>query len=100
MQFIVLDLEWNQPTSYQSAAYRRVGDSLLFEVIQFGAAKLDQSLGIVDTVSIPVRPTHYVTIHPRVKRMTGITQEALCDAPPSRRPWKALWIGAGRIAPF
>ena len=81
MQFIVLDLEWNQPTSYQSAAYRRVGDSLLFEVIQFGAAKLDQSLGIVDTVSIPVRPTHYVTIHPRVKRMTGITQEALCDAP-------------------
>lgn len=24
MQLIVLDLEWNQPTSYQSAAYRRV----------------------------------------------------------------------------
>ena len=22
MQLIVLDLEWNQPTSYQSAAYR------------------------------------------------------------------------------
>ena len=81
MQFIVLDLEWNQPTSYQSAAYRRVGDSLLFEVIQFGAAKLDQSLNVVDTLSIPVRPTHYVTIHPRVKRMTGITQETLCDAP-------------------
>lgn len=81
MQLIVLDLEWNQPTSYQCATYRRVGDSLLFEVIQFGAAKLDERLEIVDTISIPVHPTHYLTIHPRVRRMTGLTQEALCDAP-------------------
>ena len=51
MQLIVLDLEWNQPTSYQSAAYRRVGDRLLFEVIQFGAAKLDEGLEIVDKIA-------------------------------------------------
>ncbi len=81
MRFIVLDLEWNQPTSYQCAAYRRVGDSLLFEVIQFGAAKLNEALEIVDTVSIPVRPTHYTTIHPRVRRMTGLTHDVLADAP-------------------
>ena len=81
MQLIVLDLEWNQPTSYQSAAYRRVGDRLLFEVIQFGAAKLDEGLEIVDTISIPVNPTHYQTIHPRVRRMTGLTRDVLCDAP-------------------
>ena len=81
MQYIVLDLEWNQPVSYQSSAYRKVGDRLLFEVIQFGAAKLDEQLNIVDTISIPVHPTHYLTIHPRVKRMTGLTQEVLCDAP-------------------
>lgn len=81
MQFIVLDLEWNQPISYQSSAYRKVGDRLLFEVIQFGAAKLNESFDIVDTISIPVHPTHYLTIHPRVKRMTGLTNEVLCDAP-------------------
>ena len=81
MQLIVLDLEWNQPTSYQSAAYRRVGDRLLFEVIQFGAAKLNEALEIVDTISIPVNPTHYQTIHPRVRRMTGLTRDVLCDAP-------------------
>ena len=81
MQFIVLDLEWNQPVSYQSSAYRKVGDRLLFEVIQFGAAKLNEQLEIVDTISIPVRPTHYLTIHPRVKRMTGLSSEVLCDAP-------------------
>ena len=81
MQYIVLDLEWNQPVSYQCTAYRKVGDRLLFEVIQFGAAKLNEKLEIVDTISIPVRPTHYLTIHPRVKRMTGLSQEVLCDAP-------------------
>ena len=81
MQYIVLDLEWNQPVSYQCSAYRKVGDRLLFEVIQFGAVKLDENLEIVDTISIPVHPTHYLTIHPRVKRMTGLSQEVLCDAP-------------------
>lgn len=81
MQYIVLDLEWNQPTSYQSAAFRRVGDRLMFEVIQFGAAKLNDKLEITDTISIPVHPTHYLTIHPRVKRMTGLSNDVLCDAP-------------------
>lgn len=81
MQYIVLDLEWNQPVSYQCSAYRKVGDRLLFEVIQFGAAKLNDSLQIVDAISIPVHPTHYLTIHPRVKRMTGLSNEVLCDAP-------------------
>ena len=66
MQYIVLDLEWNQPVSYQCSAYRKVGDRLLFEVIQFGAAKLNEKFEIVDTISVPVRPTHYLTIHPRV----------------------------------
>lgn len=95
MQLIVLDLEWNQPVSYQSAAYRRVGDRLLFEVIQFGAAKLNERLEIVDTVSIPVRPTQYVTIHPRVKRMTGLNNEVLCDAPEFAEAFETFmnWCG-------
>ena len=81
MQFIVLDLEWNQPTNYQSPVFRKVGDSLLFEVIQIGAAKLNERYEIIDTVDVLVRPTHYLTIHPRVRRMTHIGQEQLCDAP-------------------
>lgn len=81
MQFIVMDLEWNQPTSYQSAVFRKVGDSLLFEVIQIGAVKLNEHYELVDSISIPVRPTHYRSIHPRVRRMTNLGQEELCDAP-------------------
>ena len=81
MRFIVLDLEWNQPTSYHSPVFRKVGDSLLFEVIQIGAAKLNERFEIVDAVDIPVRPTYYTTIHPRIRRMTHLDQERLCDAP-------------------
>ena len=30
MHYIILDLEWNQPMSYQSHVYREVGDRLIF----------------------------------------------------------------------
>ncbi len=81
MQYIVLDLEWNQPVSYNTAVYRRVGDKLMFEVIQIGAVKLNEDFSVADSLSIPVRPTHYVTIHPRVRRMTGLDAETLSAAP-------------------
>ena len=80
MQYIVLDLEWNQPINYQSAAYRHIGDKLLFEVIQIGAARMDEDFQLKDTISVPVCPTYYLNIHPRVKRMTGLNQEILGDA--------------------
>ena len=41
MHYIILDLQWNQPLSYQSHVYREVGDKLIFEMIQIGAVKLD-----------------------------------------------------------
>ena len=81
MYYIVMDLEWNQPTSFNTPVFRQMGDSLLFEVIQIGAVKLDERLELLDEVSIPIRPTHYTNIHPRVRRMTHLGQEELCDAP-------------------
>lgn len=81
MQYIVLDLEWNQPLSYNSAAYRAVGGKLLFEMIQIGAIRLDESLVIRDTFNQLIQPTHYIKLHPRIRRITGISQEDLCDAP-------------------
>lgn len=81
MNFVVFDLEWNQPLSYQSRVYREVGDRLIFEMIQIGAVKLDENLNVVDSISIPIRPTHYVRIHPRIHRMTHLGPEELCDAP-------------------
>ena len=101
MQFIVLDLEWNQPTSYQSSVFRKIGDSLLFEVIQIGAVKLGEDFSILDAISIPVRPTHYLAIHPRVRRMTRLGQEELCDAPefPEAMERFSDWCGEDYVSP-
>lgn len=81
MHYIVLDMEWNQPLSYESSIFKQVGDKLLFEVIQIGAVKLDENREIVDSISVLVKPTCYVKIHPRVRRMTGISNDLLEDAP-------------------
>ena len=84
MTYIILDLEWNQPISYQSKAYREVGDKLIFEMIQIGAVKLDDRLTPADSISIPIAPTHYLRIHPRIRRMTGLDSETLAGAPAFR----------------
>ena len=81
MQYIVIDLEWNQPMSYDSAVYRQVGDRLIFEMIQIGAVKLNEQLEVCDSISIPIRPVHYVKIYPRIRKMTQLGPEELADAP-------------------
>ena len=81
MTFIILDLEWNQPISYQSRTYREVGDKLIFEMIQIGAVRLGPDLTPAEAVSIPIAPTHYLRIHPRIRRMTGLDAEKLAGAP-------------------
>ena len=95
MHYIVVDLEWNQPVSYQSSVYRKVGDRLVFEMIQIGAVKLDEDFQLIDSLSIPIRPTQYVKIHPRIKRMTHLGPEELENAPDFRAAMEQFtaWCG-------
>ena len=81
MQYIILDLEWNQPISYHSPAYKSVGGKLLFEMIQIGAVKVDENLKVMDSFSQLIQPQHYIRLHPRISRITHITQDDLSDAP-------------------
>ncbi len=95
MHYIILDLEWNQPISWQSAVYRRVGDRLIFEMIQIGAVKLGDDLSVADTLSLPIAPTQYLKIHPRIRRMTGLGEEELAGAPAFREALEQFiaWCG-------
>lgn len=81
MQFIVLDLEWNQPLSYNSTAYKSSGGKLIFEMIQIGAVKLNENREVIDSFSQLIQPTQYIRLHPRIKRITQISQDDLADAP-------------------
>jgi DNA polymerase III epsilon subunit-like protein len=95
MQYIVRDLEWNQPISYHSPAFRSVGGKLRFEMIQIGAVKVDESFQVVDSFSQLIQPQHYVRLHPRISRITHITQDDLADAPDFNEAMAAFadWCG-------
>jgi len=81
LHYIVVDLEWNQPLSFDTHVFREVGDRLIFEMIQIGAVKVGENFEVIDSISIPIRPTHYVKIHPRIRKMTQLGAEELADAP-------------------
>ena len=95
MQYIILDLEWNQPISYHSPAYKSVGGKLLFEMIQIGAVKVDEQYRVVDSFSQLIQPQHYIRLHPRIARITHISQDDLADAPQFNEAMAAFaaWCG-------
>lgn len=82
MNYIVLDLEWNQPISKDSPSYQRFGNYLTSEIIQFGAVKLDGSKKIIDSFRSVVAPKCYRKLQHHVKRLTSLTQRDIdCGLP-------------------
>jgi len=70
MEYIIMDLEWNQPTCYRETLKDPV--FLTGEIIQIGAVKLNSEFRIVDKFSTLVRPQYYPNILPVVRELTGL----------------------------
>lgn len=82
MNYIILDMEWNQ--GYPGAKVN-IGDTrkhLSGEIIQIGAVKLDDNFDVVDSYSRLVKPIFYRKMHFKVSQLTGITKEMLSTASP------------------
>ena len=80
MRYIVMDMEWNQPMFYGNSHFPREINELLFEVIQMGAVKLDESYQILDTKLFTIKPTYFHRIHPQIHKITGIKAHDLDDS--------------------
>lgn len=76
MNYIVLDLEWNQ------CAYGKAGEipGLPFEIIEFGAVKMDADKNIIDKFSETVRPQVYKKLHFITKDVIKIKESELNKA--------------------
>lgn len=76
MNYIVLDMEWNQsypkvdPESKKKLPPRN-------EIIEIGAVKLDDKLNFVDSYKSLVHPVFIKKLNSHVKKLTGITAEML-----------------------
>lgn len=75
MNYIVLDLEWNQRLKAQNRITEPV--RLRGEIIQIGAVKLDEDCTVTDTFKILISPVYYREMHRMVSDITGITTEEL-----------------------
>lgn len=80
MNYIIFDLEFNQ--GFDRVNNKTVSNAKCpFEIIQIGAVKLDSELNIIDKFSSYIKSQIYKDIHPFVKKMTGITNSDLKNAP-------------------
>ncbi|MDO5410852.1 MAG: 3'-5' exonuclease [Lachnospiraceae bacterium] len=68
MDYIVLDLEWNQCPGGKE----RENPNLPFEIIEIGAVRLDADFQIVNTFSERIRPQVYHQLHFRTKQLLKV----------------------------
>ncbi len=76
MHYIVLDLEWNQGTSDK----KHNTSGLLFEVIEVGAVRMNESGTVVDRFSELVRPQVYQQLNYITKQVTRMDMKVLKQA--------------------
>ena len=75
LNYIVMDLEFNQSFDFQDGTKVVVEPACSFEIIQIGLVKLDADFNILETLELNIRPTLYKRIHPFVAKITGITHK-------------------------
>ncbi len=73
MNYIVLDLEWNQCPKGKEYENKE----LPFEIIEIGAVKLDGSFCVTDEFNRLVRPKLYTKLHYIVKDIIDVSSEEL-----------------------
>ena len=79
MNYIVLDLEFNQPFHFKSGKSSELNPECPFEIIQIGAVKLNENFEVSNTFNCMIKPQFYKRIHPYVEKITGIKEEDLKD---------------------
>ena len=90
MNYIVLDLEFNQSFPFKTGKKVEPNPECPFEIIQIGAVKLNDAFEQVDTFDYMIRPQIYPRLHPFVEKITGIHPEQLQDKPTFQEAYTAF----------
>lgn len=73
MNYIVLDLEWNQSARGKEYSV----EEFPFEIIEIGAVKLDKKFNIIDEWESTIKPKVYTKLQRNVRAVLSITEEEL-----------------------
>ncbi|MDO4530504.1 MAG: 3'-5' exonuclease [Bacillota bacterium] len=90
MNYIVLDLEFNQAFPFKSGKKAEPNPECPFEIIQIGAVKLNDAFETMGTFDAMIRPQLYPRLHPFVEKITGIHPEMLTGKPSFREVYASF----------
>ena len=77
MDYIVLDMEWNQPWPGSPSAKKVLPVQVRGEIIQIGAVRVTEDQQVADEFQVMIRPKYYRHLNRRVSKLTGIKESRL-----------------------
>ena len=77
MNYIVLDMEWNQPWPGSPSAKKVLPVQIRGEIIQIGAVRITEDSRVADEFQTLIKPKYYRRLNRRVSKLTGIKEAAL-----------------------
>lgn len=90
MNYIVMDLEWNQPILKAN-----LRPQMPFEIIEIGAVKLDESFSVIDEYDSMIKPVIYPKLHYKVKDLLGYNENRLRNGRKFRKVSKEFFSWCG-----
>lgn len=77
MDYIVLDMEWNQPWPGSPSAKKVLPVQIRGEIIQIGAVRVTADQLVADEFQVMIKPKFYRRLNRRVSKLTGIKEDQL-----------------------
>ena len=77
MNYIILDMEWNQPWPGSPSAKKVLPVQIRGEIIQIGAVRVTEDQQVADEFQVMIRPKYYRRLNRRVSKLTGIKESRL-----------------------
>ena len=74
MDYIVLDMEWNQPWPGSPSARKVLPVQIRGEIIQIGAVRVTEDQQVADEFQVLIKPKYYRRLNRRVSKLTGIKE--------------------------
>ena len=66
MNYIVLDMEWNQPWPGSYAARKTLESPIRGEIIQIGAVRVSRERQVLDEFQVLIRPKYYKKLNKKI----------------------------------
>ena len=77
MNYIVMDMEWNQPWPGSPSSKKVLPVAIRGEIIQIGAVRVSEAQEVLDEFQIMIKPKYYRHLNRRVSKLTGIKESQL-----------------------